>query len=546
MDYLVTALEVALAPALVLAGILVLIKYDHQRRSKLIWFAAGGTAILVALTTAILRQQTRFINWEIIRLVALPLLLLSALALIVSLFFHHLRHPESRTNSYDSANNTTPTEPTTSHLSLNKDGHAGQPLQRVSQFSLIVFSAGLIYLTSYEIWTILLNILSRSTNLMNTDTLLDILGWLTGLFIASITALAFYQASRKLPDNLPNLIIGLTIGILTIDYLSELIQLLMARGILSTNGWWFDLFLPIFNHSQYFIYAVLLAALVVPIVIWWKNHKPALTGVNPAENRKLFAQARSLRRWSVLAIIGSVVAVGSLTGIKAYSEQSLALSPPELMKIVGDLIVIPTEDVDDGHLHRFAYTASDGTEVRFIIVQKNSGSFGIGLDACEICGDTGYYERGDDIICKLCDVVMNKNTIGFKGGCNPIPLAFNLSAGEITIQTSDLENEKHRFGGSSTSQMHSDGTSSPDDSTASSCDNCGHDHTSTADMGGHSGTASTAAESPSDDDSHASQPSSHANSSSRISNSYFLIPNQIDSAQIDSRAESSALIEGLS
>jgi uncharacterized membrane protein len=86
--------------------------------------------------------------------------------------------------------------------------------------------------------------------------------------------------------------------------------------------------------------------------------------------------------------------------------------------------------------------------VRFIIIKKNehTDAYGVGLDACDICGPTGYYERGDsEVVCKLCDVVMNTNTIGFKGGCNPVPLAYTMSGGTMIIQTQSLEDESKRF-----------------------------------------------------------------------------------------------------
>ncbi len=79
------------------------------------------------------------------------------------------------------------------------------------------------------------------------------------------------------------------------------------------------------------------------------------------------------------------------------------------------------------------------------MIKKNAVTFGVGLDACDICGPTGYYERDDEVICKLCDVVMNKSTIGFKGGCNPVPLAYTLNGGSMVIKTQNLENENKRF-----------------------------------------------------------------------------------------------------
>ncbi|MFC2351246.1 MAG: Fe-S-containing protein, partial [Scardovia wiggsiae] len=37
------------------------------------------------------------------------------------------------------------------------------------------------------------------------------------------------------------------------------------------------------------------------------------------------------------------------------------------------------------------------------------------------------------------DVAINLATIGFKGGCNPIPVAYESAHGKITIKTADLD-----------------------------------------------------------------------------------------------------------
>jgi uncharacterized membrane protein len=115
------------------------------------------------------------------------------------------------------------------------------------------------------------------------------------------------------------------------------------------------------------------------------------------------------------------------------------------MAIQGTQIIIPLEKVEDGRLHRYNYTAAETIEMRFIVIRKNEAAYGVGLDACDICGPTGYYERKDEVICRLCDVVMNKSTIGLKGGCNPVPLAYTLRGGNMVIETADLEKERGRF-----------------------------------------------------------------------------------------------------
>jgi uncharacterized membrane protein len=172
---------------------------------------------------------------------------------------------------------------------------------------------------------------------------------------------------------------------------------------------------------------------------------PRLEYKNPAELRKLKAGIRRKRRWAGLVVFGFCASVLSCTVLRAYNERGVVLSPAEPMSISGDEIRIPLERIEDGHLHRFAWNASDGTEVRFIVIKKSVSAYGVGLDACDICGNTGYYERRDEVICRLCDVVMNKSTIGFKGGCNPVPLAYAIRDGAMSVLLADLENEKGRF-----------------------------------------------------------------------------------------------------
>ena len=94
---------------------------------------------------------------------------------------------------------------------------------------------------------------------------------------------------------------------------------------------------------------------------------------------------------------------------------------------------------------RYAYKSQNGINMRFIIIKKSIGSYGVGLDACEICGPSGYFMRSNEVVCKLCDVVMNKGTIGFKGGCNPIPFAYVVHDKKIKIDPRTLDELDYVF-----------------------------------------------------------------------------------------------------
>jgi len=199
------------------------------------------------------------------------------------------------------------------------------------------------------------------------------------------------------------------------------------------------------NNSAVFLFVILAISLALPLLSIVNSFHSTESYRNPAEHRKIRAILRFRRRWSVLVIAGYCLSLVLVTVVKAQAERGVELSPAEPMTILGSEIIIPIEKVEDGHLHRYNYTAAENIEMRFIVIRKNEVAYGVGLDACDICGPTGYYERKDGVVCRLCDVVMNKSTIGFKGGCNPVPLAYTMRGGSMVVLTDDLEKEKGRF-----------------------------------------------------------------------------------------------------
>ena len=162
---------------------------------------------------------------------------------------------------------------------------------------------------------------------------------------------------------------------------------------------------------------------------------------NPAQLRKLKARNRRWRRISIGLLACFLLFTLILTVVKTNDTKQVELSAPESYTVdeAAGVILVPAEAVSDGHLHRFEYTTEKNINVRWIVVKKpNSASYGVGLDACEVCGNAGYFERNGQIVCKRCDVVMNINTIGFKGGCNPIPLAYEVKDGNLVFKLEDL------------------------------------------------------------------------------------------------------------
>ena len=271
------------------------------------------------------------------------------------------------------------------------------------------------------------------------------LGEIVGLILVTVAGVAVYQACMRLAPGLSGLLMKLALFINSLQQISKVLNLLRAKRIVSGH-FVFQVVKFTSNHANLFIYLVLLAAFVVPVVLWLSSFRVNEPYENPAQRRKIRANWRSVRRWSTTVIVCVVLVVLNLTVVNAYANREVELSPTEDCELIDGSLYIPFEQVDDGNLHRFAYTTDGGVAVRFIVIKKpNSSSYGVGLDACDICGETGYYQRGTQVICNRCDVVMNINTIGFKGGCNPKVIDYSIQDGYIIVPTSTLIEHESDF-----------------------------------------------------------------------------------------------------
>ena len=195
------------------------------------------------------------------------------------------------------------------------------------------------------------------------------------------------------------------------------------------------------NHSMLFLWITVGLAALLAVFFFRQGTVLREKADNPAQLRKLRARNRRWRRISAGILVCLLLLSLILTIVKTNDTKPVELSAPENYTVDQEagVILIPAEAVNDGHLHRFEYRTDKNIDVRWIVVKKpNSATYGVGLDACEVCGNAGYFERNGQVVCKRCDVVMNINTIGFKGGCNPIPLAYEVKNGNLIFKLEDL------------------------------------------------------------------------------------------------------------
>jgi uncharacterized membrane protein len=275
---------------------------------------------------------------------------------------------------------------------------------------------------------------------LNSESLQRGAGFLLGAGLLVLAVVALARATAGASRLVTALVLTGAWAVTLASQVVTIVQFLQARRLVRLPRPAFRALVWAINHQSWVLFSLVGLTAVLTLSRWRAARRPAAQPEDhPAQTRLALAQARRQRRWMVLAL-GLVGLIGlTVTALAAWDARKPELSPPEPFQIVAGQAVIPLEAVADGHLHRFAHTAADGTEVRFIVIRKNGGAYGVGLDACEICGPTGYIELAGRILCRLCDVVMNIATIGFRGGCNPIPLDYGLTDGAIVIQVADLE-----------------------------------------------------------------------------------------------------------
>jgi uncharacterized membrane protein len=222
-----------------------------------------------------------------------------------------------------------------------------------------------------------------------------------------------------------------------------LYQQFATRRMVPRSDTVFDMVLWIQANEARTQLALVIVVALAGIVALWAH--PRRDPANPAQARLQKADQYSRRRFFGLSLGTAVVFGAALTEGRRRAYYVPELSAIEPSKVQGQWVTVSRDLVSDGHLHRFAYLTKDSVEVRFIVVKKNEAAFGTGLDACEICGNSGYYEQKGMIICKRCGVMMNVQTIGFKGGCNPIPIKYEEAGNTLRFSVKELASHEKVF-----------------------------------------------------------------------------------------------------
>ena len=324
---------------------------------------------------------------------------------------------------------------------------AGQKeeLSRPLQVSACVIGVLLFFYHGMELWLIPVGtIISAAGDYMTQTVAVKLAGFAAGLFFGVVSSFVAYKAAAALKPRRLLFVFVIQAGAMFIQQGIFLVQVLMARHILDSAAL-LSIMAPIIDHSSWLIFIIFFALLFVPLTLFSQKKPARPAGTNPAQYRRMIMQAMHKRRWGTATVLFLAGMVFLSSFGASYANRKEELVPAVPVTAVDGFVDVDLSVVNDGHLHRFVYQTASGQMVRYIVILKGGNSYGVGLDACEICGPTGYYEKDGQVICRLCDVMMNKATIGTKGGCNPIPLEYSVADGKLRVPQDALDKARDVF-----------------------------------------------------------------------------------------------------
>jgi high-affinity iron transporter len=271
---------------------------------------------------------------------------------------------------------------------------------------------------------------------LNSTELMSFLGTLLGVIAAIAFGVIFVKGSVRINlqkfFRVTTAILFLVAAQLVIAGLHELSE----SGVIPSSKREMALIGPIVrNDLFFFVTIVALAALM--ILFDAKRRQPVPESASPAERRKAIWSARKERLWMTAVYTFSFLFIGMVTAEFVYAKSASALSPATEVSFANGELKIPLTQVADGDLHRYE-AKENGVEVRFWLYQKPDGKIATVFDACEICGAVGFYKSGNGVVCKNCAAPINPQSVGAKGGCNPIPLKATQTADAVIIQEADI------------------------------------------------------------------------------------------------------------
>ena len=248
---------------------------------------------------------------------------------------------------------------------LFKGNLTSEKVNSIFKYSIVAAVVSLFLYHGFEIWLLPVGSITAAVgNYFSIDFLMKILGFFVGVIFAFISSFLVYKAADALNDTRLKFVFAIQFAACMIQQLILLIQILMARNIL-TADFWMDIMEPIINHNSWLIFVIFAAILV------FSQPKPIKPNdANPAQYRSILAKALHKRRWGMGVMVALIVMTTTSSAGSYIANKKAEIVPAIPVQASNGVVDVELEQINDGHLHRFVYRASSGEQVRYIVILK--------------------------------------------------------------------------------------------------------------------------------------------------------------------------------
>lgn len=436
LEQFVNALLGSLAPILLTMVVGAVCKpadVKYHRGSRFARLGGIIVGIIAAIIFATLRASGTITQRTIVNLPTLVACVIADIAAIIVLALHIVKAQESSDSESSQSSSTFAQKLST-------------PFFADCANVIFAIALALTYFRAFpDVILRVTNFVETGESFFTSDMLLRALGFVLGIGMSIIIAAIFSSMRSSISSKIfagTGILLTVLIGA---QHSIDLLQILFSTRTIRLNPVLFKALAWGLNNGLLIVIsqvAIFIIPIIATVIVGWNTVLEGETIAIVRHQRKMKRHAFAAVAFSLLAVLAAGAA---LTYGEAAIHVEIKLSDPEKYSLSEGVAQIKVSQVSDGHLHRFEYHAKDGTTMRFLAIKKGSGGVVVVLDACENCGDAGYYEKDGKVICKKCDVAMNIATIGFKGGCNPIPIDFTNDGTTISVQTSVLDANSSYF-----------------------------------------------------------------------------------------------------
>jgi FTR1 family protein len=287
-----------------------------------------------------------------------------------------------------------------------------------------------------------------AVSIRTTSAILNFTGAVVGLALAVGFGVAFFKGSLRV--NLARFfrMTTLVLFAISVQLLVTGVHELSEANVLPSSPREMRLVGPMVNNDLLFIVVVIALCLFLVVAERVQKQMASSEVGNlsaPARRKVLAARGRE-RFWKLAATGLALSAIVLISAEIVYARVAQSIPPAEAVSMEDGELRVPVSKLADHALHHFA-VGINGHEVGIIAILDASDTVRAALDACAICGAQGYYQQGQNVICRNCGAAINLPTIGHAGGCNPIPFdpPYKVDGDTLVISQAALDGATGHF-----------------------------------------------------------------------------------------------------